>query len=250
MHLYYKKHILWDFSEWPEYRGGHISGVLIRGSSLTVSLHNNTQRKLLLQYKHKLSLCSNETIGLCILTEYTQRKLLLQYKHKLSLCSNETIGLCILTEKLLLHGGIKLCLCSITVGHCILAIIMQPVFLFIVYIIIRTYSTCTCGSITSKANVTCTCEQAFSVAAIGIAITWIRQLIIETLVNIWITDELNYVVTKAIKYTKLTFTSLILKQISRCTFTSEFSECIDTDTVVITRINYSRTFINIYCTQI
>ena len=23
---------IWDFSEWPEYRGGHISGVLIRGS--------------------------------------------------------------------------------------------------------------------------------------------------------------------------------------------------------------------------
>ncbi len=25
------KSMLWDFSKWPEYRGGHISGVLIRG---------------------------------------------------------------------------------------------------------------------------------------------------------------------------------------------------------------------------
>ncbi len=26
--------MLWDFSKWPEYRGGHISGVLIRGVPL------------------------------------------------------------------------------------------------------------------------------------------------------------------------------------------------------------------------
>ncbi len=28
------KSMLWDFSKWPEYRGGHISGVLIRGVPL------------------------------------------------------------------------------------------------------------------------------------------------------------------------------------------------------------------------
>ena len=27
--------MLWDFSEWPEYRGGHISGVLIEGVQCT-----------------------------------------------------------------------------------------------------------------------------------------------------------------------------------------------------------------------
>ncbi len=32
------KSMLWDFSKWPEYRGDHISGVLIRG----VPLYNNT----------------------------------------------------------------------------------------------------------------------------------------------------------------------------------------------------------------
>ncbi len=30
------KSMLWDFSKWPEYRGGHISGVLIRGVPLYV----------------------------------------------------------------------------------------------------------------------------------------------------------------------------------------------------------------------
>ncbi len=29
------KSMLWDFSKWPEYRGGHISGVLIRVVSLS-----------------------------------------------------------------------------------------------------------------------------------------------------------------------------------------------------------------------
>ena len=28
------KSMLWDFSKWPEYKGGHISGVLIRGLPL------------------------------------------------------------------------------------------------------------------------------------------------------------------------------------------------------------------------
>ncbi len=28
------KSMLWDFSKWPEYRGGHISGVLIREGPL------------------------------------------------------------------------------------------------------------------------------------------------------------------------------------------------------------------------
>ena len=35
--------MLWDFSEWPEYRGGHISGVLIRESSLYTQCHNATE---------------------------------------------------------------------------------------------------------------------------------------------------------------------------------------------------------------
>ncbi len=30
------KSMLWDFSKWPEYRGGHISGVLIRGVPLYI----------------------------------------------------------------------------------------------------------------------------------------------------------------------------------------------------------------------
>ena len=34
LNLYYKS-LFWDFSKWPEYRGGHISGVQIRGSSLS-----------------------------------------------------------------------------------------------------------------------------------------------------------------------------------------------------------------------
>ncbi len=32
------KRMLWDFSKWPEYRGGHVSGVLIRGVPLYLKL--------------------------------------------------------------------------------------------------------------------------------------------------------------------------------------------------------------------
>ncbi len=33
------KSMLWDFSKWPEYRGGHNSGVLIRGVPLYFKFH-------------------------------------------------------------------------------------------------------------------------------------------------------------------------------------------------------------------
>ncbi len=34
VNLYFFNSMLWDFLKWPEYRGGHISGVLNRGVPL------------------------------------------------------------------------------------------------------------------------------------------------------------------------------------------------------------------------
>ena len=67
-----RKHNLGLFGQWPEYRGGHISGVLIRGSSL----HNKNKQALhAAQIPLRLVVASSAIVLLVlhstIITEYS-----------------------------------------------------------------------------------------------------------------------------------------------------------------------------------
>ncbi len=72
------KSMLWDFLEWPEYRGGHISGVLVRGVPMYVCVRLSAREDgYPLQYRSEFGSIEEESkkmsdkeemvISICIL---------------------------------------------------------------------------------------------------------------------------------------------------------------------------------------